>query len=168
MPDPASPAPRVWLTLPDGQELRGRLLARKWTPSGWRFQVSVALWSATADLGVEPADYVVWVPADVGTEYLRPVDGDDYTGVPTDGPPSHPYLAPPPPGADMSWAWTVEQTRTSGPGSRPTGTRIHEHGCPQAPADGPELDLDQALTALTRAGARACQECAAAEVLTRL
>ncbi|MFE0005240.1 DUF6233 domain-containing protein [Streptomyces erythrochromogenes] len=167
MPSPAPSPPRLWLTLPDGQEVRGRLLARKWTPSGWRYRVAVALWSATADLGVEPADYVVWVPADAEAGYVRPEDGADYSGVPSEGPPSHPYLAPPPPRADTRWAWTVEQTRNGGPGSRPTGTLVHEHGCSQAPADGPDLDLDQALAALARAGARACQQCAAAEVLTR-
>ncbi|MEU9237123.1 DUF6233 domain-containing protein [Streptomyces subrutilus] len=156
-------APRVWLTLPDGQEVRGRLLARKWTPAGWRYQVAVALWSATSDLGVEPADYTVWVPADEG-EYLRPDTGADYGTVPTEGPPSHPYLAPLPPGADVHWAWTVEQLRVAGPRSRPAGTLVHEYRCKVAPADGPELDLEQALAAL----ARACQECAAAEVLTRL
>ncbi|MFD8146117.1 DUF6233 domain-containing protein [Streptomyces sp. NPDC059708] len=167
MPDPA-PAhpPSVYLTLPDGQELRGRLLARRWTPAGWRYRVAVTLWSATAT-GVEPADYTLWVPAE-DRAYLRPDDGADYTHVPTEGPPSHPYLAPPPPEADMHWAWTTEQTRAAGPGSRPTGLVIHEYGCEHAPPGGPELTLDQALTAYARTGARACQSCAAAEVLTRL
>ncbi|MFJ8166547.1 DUF6233 domain-containing protein [Streptomyces sp. NPDC096136] len=159
--------PSVRLTLPDGQELRGRLLARRWTPAGWRYQVSVVLWSATAAMGVEPADYIIWVPAEGGA-YLRPEDGADYTTVPTEGPPTHPYLAPPPPGADMRWAWTIEQTRAAGPGSRPTGTLIHEYSCADAPRNGPELTLEEALTAYARPGARACQHCGAAEVLTRL
>lgn len=34
--------------------------------------------------------------------------------------------------------------------------------------DGPELPLDDALTGYARPGARACGECAAAEVLDRL
>ncbi|WP_331720526.1 DUF6233 domain-containing protein (plasmid) [Streptomyces sp. NBC_00161] len=165
MPDPASPP--VWLTLPDGQEVRGRLLSRRWTPSGWRYRITVALWSATNDLNIEPADYVVWIPAGTGT-HVRPVDGADYTDVPTEGPPSHPYLAPPPQPADMEWAWTGEQLRFDGPRSRLVGTCVHEYGCPIAPADGPELDLGQALIALARDGAHACQECSAAEVLTRL
>ncbi|MGP3691191.1 DUF6233 domain-containing protein [Streptomyces sp. IBSNAI002] len=55
-----------------------------------------------------------------------------------------------------------------GPGSRPTGTVVHEYGCEIVPPDGPELDLEQALAAFGREGARACQECAAAEVLNRL
>lgn len=80
-------------------------------------------------------------------------------------PPSHPYLAPSPPAADMSWAWTVERTRAAGPGSRPTGTVVHKQWCEAVPAGGAELDLDEALA---RPGARACQICAAAEVLTRL
>ncbi|MBT2545801.1 hypothetical protein J7E99_35305 [Streptomyces sp. ISL-44] len=70
----------------------------------------------------------------------------------------------------MRWAWTAERTRSGGPGSRPAGTVVHEWGCPHAPEGVPELDLDQALTELARtgAGACACRECAAAEVLGRL
>ncbi|WP_406387402.1 DUF6233 domain-containing protein [Streptomyces sp. NBC_00887] len=68
----------------------------------------------------------------------------------------------------MSWAWTGERTRAAGPGSRPTGPVVHEHGCKAVPAGGAELDLEGALAALARPGARACQICAAAEVLTRL
>ncbi|MFD5066244.1 DUF6233 domain-containing protein [Streptomyces sp. NPDC058394] len=161
MSDPAVP-PAVWLTLPDGQEVRARLHARRWTPSGWRYRVSVPLWSVTADQYVEPVAYTVWVPAG-GDEYVRPVDGQDYGAVPTEErPPSDPYLAPPPPGVEQRWAWTIER-----PGGT-SGVVLHEHGCVRAPADGPELSLDDAVTAYARPGARVCGECAAAEVLDRL
>ncbi|MFD5489458.1 DUF6233 domain-containing protein [Streptomyces virginiae] len=158
MPDPAVP-PRVLLTLPDGQEVRARLHARRWTPAGWRYQVGMPVWSVTADQHVEPVEYTVWVPAG-GEQYVRPVEGQDYSTVPVERPPSHPYLAPPPPGADLRWAWTIERTRGA--------AVLHEYGCARAPADGPELTLDDALTAYARPGARACGECAAAEVLDRL
>ncbi|MFD0555204.1 phospholipase effector Tle1 domain-containing protein [Streptomyces rectiviolaceus] len=65
-------------------------------------------------------------------------------------------------------AWTVEQTQAGGPGSPATGAVVHEDGCELAPPGGPELDLGQALAALARPGGRACQDCAAAEVLGRL
>ncbi len=80
MSDTALPPP-VWLTLPDGQEVRARLHVRRWTPAGWRYQVAVPLWSVTADQYVEPVDYTVWVPAG-GDEYVRPIDGQDYGAVP--------------------------------------------------------------------------------------
>ncbi|OEJ56862.1 hypothetical protein BGM19_01255 [Streptomyces agglomeratus] len=65
--------------------------------------------------------------------------------------------------------WTVEQTQVGGPGNPATEAVVHEDGCQAAPAGDPELDiaLDEALEALARPGASACQECAAAEVLTR-
>ncbi|MCX5199719.1 DUF6233 domain-containing protein [Streptomyces sp. NBC_00249] len=171
MNEPASPPP-VWLTLPDGQTVRARLHARRWTPSGWRYRVGLPVWSVTPERDVEPVEYTVWVPADEDDDYVRPVEGADYSTVPVEERPpprpSHPYLAPPPPGVDMSWAWTVEHTRAAGPGSPATGTVVHEYGCALAPPGSPELDLDEALTALARPRARACQQCAAAEVLTRL
>ncbi|MET9568508.1 DUF6233 domain-containing protein [Streptomyces virginiae] len=68
--------------------------------------------------------------------------------------------APPPLGVNLRWAWTIERTRG--------GAVLHEYGCGRAPADGPELSLDDAVTAYARPGARACGECAAAEVLDRL
>ncbi|MFE5521658.1 DUF6233 domain-containing protein [Streptomyces virginiae] len=55
--------------------------------------------------------------------------------------------------------WTIER-----PGG---GVVLHELGCIRAPADGPELSLDDAVTAYTWPGARACGKCAA-EVLDRL
>ncbi|WP_053686841.1 DUF6233 domain-containing protein [Streptomyces sp. IGB124] len=116
------------------------------------------LWSVTADQYVEPVEYTVWVPAG-GDEYVRPVEGQDYSAVEAH-PPSHPYLAPPPPGTDRRWVWTIERTRGA--------TVLHEYGCPSVPPDGPELTLDDAVTAYARPGARACGECAAAEVLDRL
>ncbi|MEU6215419.1 DUF6233 domain-containing protein [Streptomyces sp. NPDC047023] len=109
---------------------------------------------------MEPVEYPVWVPAGED-EYVRPVEGQDYRTVPVETrPSSHPYLAPPPPGADVRWAWTIEHTG---------GVAVlHEYGCASAPADGPELTLDDALDAYARPGARACPECAAAAVLERL
>ncbi|MFF5808290.1 DUF6233 domain-containing protein [Streptomyces sp. NPDC012746] len=162
MTDPA--APPVLLTLPDQQEIRARLLARRWTPAGWRFKVAVPLWSVTIRQTIEPVEYAVWVPADA--RYVRPVEGAVYDGVPTEDPRT-PSDSAPAASAGLRWAWTVQTVRTGGPG-RPATTLVHEQGCPTAPDGGPELDLDEALIALARTGARACQACAAAEVLTRL
>ncbi|WP_329317237.1 DUF6233 domain-containing protein (plasmid) [Streptomyces sp. NBC_01278] len=165
-----APEPPVQLTLPDGQVVQARLTAKRWTPTGWLYEVRWPIWAATGGGEVEPRDYTVWVPAGQGEDqqYVRPLPGIDYDGVPTDGPPSHPYLAPAPPGADMSWAWTVEQVRAGGPGTRATGIVVHEWGCAAAPPGGPELDLDEALTVVARPETRLCKECAAAEVLSRL
>ncbi|MFE4205450.1 DUF6233 domain-containing protein [Streptomyces goshikiensis] len=162
MTDPARPP--VLLTLPDRQEIRATLLARRWTPAGWRYQVAAPLWSVTVRQTVEPVEYAIWVPAD--PRYIRPVPGVVYDRVPTEDPRTS-TPAPAATGASLRWTWTVQTIRTGGPG-RGTTTLVHEHGCPAAPAGGPELDLDEALTALARTGARACQTCAAAEVLTRL
>lgn len=164
MPVPAPDLPQVLLTLPDGQRIRAGLRAWTWTHRSWMFCVAIPMWSGTKNDWVEPADYVVWVPA----EHVEPIEGIDYSAVPTEGtgPPSD--AAPAAPEADMRWAWTVERVWEAGPGSRPIGTIVHEYGCAKAPPGGPELTLDEALTALARAGARACKACGAAEVLTRI
>ncbi|MEU4730767.1 hypothetical protein [Streptomyces sp. NPDC023588] len=80
----------MWLTLPDGQEVRARLHTRRWAPNGWRYRVGMLVWSAPADQQVEPVEYTVLVPAGED-EYVRPVEGQDYSAVPTEtSPPSQP------------------------------------------------------------------------------
>jgi hypothetical protein len=56
------PPPRVTVTLPDGTVVGGRLHARRRRPDGWWYAVEVE------------------VPAGAVT----PVDGEDYSGVPTE------------------------------------------------------------------------------------
>ncbi|MET7621788.1 DUF6233 domain-containing protein [Streptomyces sp. NPDC005408] len=152
----APPPPPVWVKLPDGQELRGRLHARLQTTRAWMYKVGLPMWQGTAKEWVEPAEYVVWVPAD----YVRPIEGADYDSVPTQRLQSD---APP---TDTRWAWTVQ--RLQGPDGRVRGTVVHSYDCENSPRGATELNLDEALTALRRPGASACKECDAAAALTPL
>ncbi|MEV0222180.1 hypothetical protein [Streptomyces sp. NPDC050704] len=71
--------PPITVVLLDGQELRGRLHEREQTRRGpWTHCVGLALW-ATKNGTTEPAEHVVWLPAD----QVRPVDGSSYDAVPT-------------------------------------------------------------------------------------
>ncbi|MFF8659281.1 DUF6233 domain-containing protein [Streptomyces huasconensis] len=154
MTDPALP-PQIRAHLPDGQELTGRLHARQETIHGWMYWTGLALWQYSESTGVEPAEYRVWL----STDHVQPLPGQTYDSVPTHRLPQHI------PAPDTRWAWTVQQIR--GPGGCVTGTAIHDYDCLHSPR-GEALNLDQALTALRRPGARACKDCDAAIVLTPL
>ncbi|MFF3460469.1 DUF6233 domain-containing protein [Streptomyces sp. NPDC002730] len=156
----AAPPPPVLVVLPDGQELCGRLHERQQTSRAWMYRVGLPMWQTTAEAWVEPAEYVVWVPAD----YVRPIEDVDYDQVPTHRLPAAPAASPASGGA--RWAWKVQ--RLPHRGGRPGGIVVHVHDCEEAPAGGDELDLDQALTTLRRPGAAACKKCGAAEALTPL
>lgn len=141
------------LVLPDGQTVRARLYARQQTKTTWMHWVGVPAWETADDDHVRAAEYRVWVTAD----QVRPIEGVSYDQVETIP------LPKPAPDPDVRWAWKVERVR--GPGGRIAGTVVHVWDCPQGGAPPEELNLDQALDALERPGARACKECGAAEAL---
>ncbi|MFH8797553.1 DUF6233 domain-containing protein [Streptomyces sp. NPDC017941] len=146
----------VQLLLPDGQEVAARVYERQETAGGWRYLTGVPLWRNVVDSdgGIEAAEYRVWLSAD----QVRPLDGVTYD-IPTYRLPT--AAAPP----DTRWAWSVQRLRDRH--RRPAGAIVHEYDCEDAPRGEPELNLDQALDALQRPGARACKTCSAAEVLQR-
>ncbi|MFJ8313492.1 MULTISPECIES: DUF6233 domain-containing protein [unclassified Streptomyces] len=75
--------------------------------------------------------------------------------------PGYPLPAPLP-APDLRWAWTIEPIKR---GPRIVGTVVHSYDCVDSPERAEELNLDQALTVLRRAGARACLKCEAAVAL---
>lgn len=113
----------------------------------WRFRIGVPSWVATKD-GVEAAEYSVWVT----DRQLRPIDGVDLSVVATR------RRAPATPSPS---GWVVRQDA-----ERRGGTVVHDAACRNAAGEGRELGAMEALDALMRPGAKACHECAAAEVLT--
>ncbi|MFI8930631.1 DUF6233 domain-containing protein [Streptomyces sp. NPDC053474] len=147
---PAEPPPIILVT-PTGQKITGRLPGRRQTARAWLYDVGLVLWKSTGPEGTEPAEYRQWVPA----AHVKPVDGTDYSVVPTQ------HLRPPAP--PPQWAWKVERQQHRG---RAPGLLVHVYDCPTAPPGGEELNLDEALTALDRSGARACTECDAAVALS--
>ncbi|MCT9142432.1 DUF6233 domain-containing protein, partial [Streptomyces violarus] len=154
MPADDSPPP-VRVTLPDRQELTGRLHERRqWELGGWMYWVGLAMWANDGPSeGVEPREYRVWLTP----EQARPVDGVAYDGVPTYALPRKDQQAP----ASDRWAWKVQ--RIPPREGRPGSVVVHVWDCPDAPAGAPERDLFEALDVLrTAAGAVACKECGAA------
>ncbi|WNO76418.1 MULTISPECIES: DUF6233 domain-containing protein [unclassified Streptomyces] len=182
----ADPLPPIVVVLPDGQEVRGLVHSRLQTSRGWMYQVGVPMWQTTAEEWVEPAELVLWVPA----EYVRPMEGVPYEDIPTQqvepvpapataaaGPPAAAAPAPEPDGVlvpaatpaveagESRRAWRIERLpRERG---RPGWNVVHVHDCEDAD-DGDVLDLDQTLMVLRRPGTRACTKCGAAETLTPL
>jgi Family of unknown function (DUF6233) len=145
--------PPVRLTLPDRQVVDARLHAWRPLDSGvWLARVGVAMWSATGEGGVEPAEYVVWVPS-VHVERIADVD---YQGVPVESPPRPP----------RSTGWRLE--RVPARDGRPGVLVVHDIACPRAAAAGeraPEVSLDRALAALRDEHARPCPECESGAML---
>lgn len=70
--------------------------------------------------------------------------------------PTHRAVHEPPP---SRWGW-VQRPK---PGGR--GFTVHDHDCELAADGGAELGLDEALDAMLRPGAEACDQCDAAAVL---
>ncbi|WP_373303901.1 DUF6233 domain-containing protein [Streptomyces spectabilis] len=129
---------------PREQHLAGYLRARQQTPTGWMFLVGLPLWRnvGTEGEGVEASEYrVLLTSAQVG-----PLKGVDYSQVETH---RLPAVASP---ADAPWAWSVQRLRSAD--GRPAGTMVHEYGCELSPGGASELNLDEALSALERTGAR--------------
>lgn len=105
-------------------------------------------WVATPD-GVEAAEYTVWVT----DQQLTPIEGADLEAVPTRRLPRRP--PPPAPG------WLVRPAP-----ERRGRTIVHDAACRHiADNGGKELSTMEALDALMRPGARACNDCDAAAVL---
>ncbi|MGW2937852.1 DUF6233 domain-containing protein [Streptomyces sp. NPDC001156] len=104
---------------------------------------------------VEPREYLVWLTPD----QARPVEGVSYDQVPTHRlPPEH---QAPDPGR---WGWKVQRTPRAR--RRPGSVAVHIWDCPEAPADGEEIDVHAALEVVrSTAGAVACKECDAAVAL---
>ncbi|MFE9927138.1 hypothetical protein ACFYQA_38175 [Streptomyces sp. NPDC005774] len=66
--------PPICVILPDAQEVRGRLHARRQVKDGWLYQVGILLWQDGINGSAEPAEQRVWVsPA-----HARPVPGVSY------------------------------------------------------------------------------------------
>jgi hypothetical protein len=147
--------PRIRVVLPDGQTVMGYCHARAQTERGqWRYWVGWAAWQNVGDQGdVEAAEYRVWL----STDQVQPVDGESYDKVPTER--ARPAAPPPPP----KWAFAVQRLTNKSGGT--VGAVVHEYDCEDAPGGPTELDVMQALDALARPGARACQKCDAAKVL---
>jgi Family of unknown function (DUF6233) len=155
MPTDQQPPP-LTIFLPDRQELQGRLIERQQLEDGtWRYLVALALWRHTETGTIEPAEYRVYLPP----EQVRPIDGISYGEVLSHRLPQAPVPTP----AGPRWGWRVQQLHHRGGG----GALVHVHDC-EAAEGGQDVDLDDALAALRRPGARACQRCDAAAALLPL
>ncbi|OKJ47053.1 hypothetical protein AMK27_39230 [Streptomyces sp. CB02009] len=146
------------VVLPDGQEIVGRLYARRQLPEGWVYLISIPVYQNTADGHVEPVEYRMWLrPQD----HLRPVDGVSYDSVPTERiePPSlvEQILGPRRPSG-----WVLENL--GGRRGRSQAV-VHAADCGEAPTNAPRLSLDRALDAAGRPGVRLCSTCGAAQEL---
>ncbi|MFK4222196.1 DUF6233 domain-containing protein [Streptomyces sp. NPDC019890] len=136
--------------LPDAQTVEVRLYERLQTTGQfpWRFRIGIPAWVATEG-GVEPAEYSVWVT----DQQLRPIDGVDLSTVPT-----HRRVEPPLLPKPSGWVVRPDPQRRG-------GTLVHDATCRQAAGGGREMGSLEALDALMHPGAKACYDCAAAEIL---
>ncbi len=156
-------APLVWVALVDGQEVRGRLLTRRQLADGWRYRVALPLYRNVGGQGleVEAAQYEVWVRA---PEHVRPVEGADYAGVPTEPLPA-PSLVDVALGPRRPAGWVLVK---SGGRRGPSRAVLHAVDCEEAPPGLPVLGVEQALTAAEHPATRACALCGAAAELDPL
>ncbi|MGW9024514.1 DUF6233 domain-containing protein [Streptomyces sp. NPDC055722] len=155
----ASPSP-IRVTLPDGQELQGRVYERRqWQLGGWMYWVGLPMWANDAVTeGVEPREYRVWLTPD----QARPVEGVSYEQVSTYALPREDREDKDGPASDR-WGWKVRIPPRHG---RPGAVVVHIWDCPETPAGGDELDVFEALEVLrSTAGAVACKECGASVAL---
>ena len=143
----AGPVARVVVVLPDGQEVQACLYERRRGLPGWQYRVGVTIWGTGGDSAPTPVEHLVWLEA----EQVRPVEGVDYSRIPTRSP--APYTA-------GRQAWTVQQLPHR-PG-HPGAAVVHVIGCQPG---GTPLDLDQALDALRQPRTVPCHECRAATSL---
>ncbi|MFB7234992.1 hypothetical protein ACFCXK_09485 [Streptomyces sp. NPDC056269] len=143
-PEPGFEPVPIRVALPDGQEIVGRLHARRQLPEGWVYLVSIPVYRNTTDGHVEPVEYRMWLrPQD----HLRPVEGMSYDSVPTE------RIEPPS---------LVEQIL--GP-RRPSGWVLEKLGGRRGRSQAVVHALDQALDAAGRPGVRLCSICSAAQEL---
>ncbi|MFD9458558.1 DUF6233 domain-containing protein [Streptomyces sp. NPDC054904] len=141
---------QVIAVMPDGQELRAFLYERRRASEGWEYRVGVTVWETGSMGRPESVEHRVWL----GADYVRPLEGGDYSRVPT-RPANTPAAF-----AGGRQAWTVQQLPHR-PG-HPGATLIHVIGCQPG---GTPLDLDQTLDALKQPRAVTCRECNAASSL---
>ncbi|MGW3954026.1 DUF6233 domain-containing protein [Streptomyces sp. NPDC004752] len=157
---PPEPPP-ITVVLPDGQKVAGRLHERQQTPAGWLYRISVPAWQNTAEGGIEPARYTVWVKA---PGHVEPVVDVSYDNVPTTCLPAPPIereiLGPRRP---TGWVLQTPDGRRG-----PDRGVLHAPDCDEAPQGAPVLALNQALNAAEKAGMRLCSLCGAAQELEPL
>ncbi|MER5853484.1 DUF6233 domain-containing protein [Streptomyces sp. NPDC002012] len=152
--DGFTPVP-VRVILPEGQELVARLYSRAQTKTGWEYDVGLR---NPETGGVESAEYRVWVEAPA---HVRPVDGVDYSTVPTS------RLPPPSVIAEVLGpcrrsGWVVQKLGTGRGSGRGV---VHAVDCEEALAGAPVLTLERALDAAQHPGTRLCAPCGAAAEL---
>lgn len=88
----AVPPPIVGV-LPDGQEVRARLHARRQDKGGWRYRIGIQLWQDAANGDAQAAEHRAWV----STSQARPIPGVSYPTAPgTQAPHSSMSSAAPP------------------------------------------------------------------------
>lgn len=120
MPD--TPAPRVNVTLPSGEVVEGRLHARRQDADGaWWYEVTMP------------------VPADT----VRPIDGEDYSGVPTE--------------RASGQQWVLQALRHDSPDQR--ALILHKTGCWAAQGRLTPADDTQARIFLREGWATPCDAC---------
>ncbi|MFD3760469.1 DUF6233 domain-containing protein [Streptomyces sp. NPDC058622] len=141
---------RVIVVMPDGQELRASLYERRRTSAGWEYRIGVTVWGTGAGGRPESVEHRVWL----GADHVRPLEGGDYSRVPTR------QTSTPAAFAGGRQAWTVQQLPHR-PG-HPGATLVHVIGCQPG---GTPLDLDQTLDALKQPRTVTCRECNAASSL---
>lgn len=133
--------PRVTVVLPDGQQVTVTLHSRRREEDGtWWYAVSIPLWSKT-ELGRrysgEPSPVVFEAPA----KHCAPIDGEDYTAVPTERTRSRP-------------AYLVERR---GPNDG-RNLIVHRAGCRAGPGSRIPVHAPQARTHQDD-GAQLCEVC---------
>ncbi|MEV0186279.1 DUF6233 domain-containing protein [Streptomyces sp. NPDC050625] len=142
----------IFVILPDAQEVRGQLHARRQMKDGWLYQVGILVWQNDTNGSAEPAEQRVWVsPA-----HARPVPGVSYEHVPTRRPSGTDTAS-----QERPPAWTL-QYLPHRPG-HPGATLLHVIGCTPSHRT---LTREEALAALRQPRAAACIECDAARSLT--
>ncbi|MER5781315.1 DUF6233 domain-containing protein [Streptomyces mobaraensis] len=149
------PAPSVHVELPGGQVVAAEFLARIQQPGGeWWCQLRLALWAEVqlpgGKVAVEPVETVFTVPA----RLVTPIEGIDYSSVPTrrPGPPPRDRLA-----AELTGRWSLQPLPT--PAGQKRRRVLHYEDCWFGDRE-PALTLDDARRALFE-GAEPCEVCGA-------
>lgn len=140
--------PRVWVTLPDQQELVGQLLEQRQGSTGtWLCMVSVAVWEHAQLEGrdiAQATSIVTPVPA----SHVERIEGEHYDGITTR---RHP--APRPSGAVEDF-WYLQRIRGAGE------LRYLHHARCFCPGDRKKpLDAERAREELQIAGTVPCSAC---------
>ncbi len=162
-PDPETPGPPVWVELPDGQSVTAQFIGRlqRLGPGGgWWCDLLLPMWSEVQlpdAITVEPDSAVFRVPA----RLVTPIEGTDYSGVPTRRERLPQRRGPHPSAAALPGRWSVQHLPT--PAGSAGRRVIHHEGC-WIPTGEADLTLDQALDELARPGSEACTACEARQL----